>query len=319
MRKVFTLLFVSLVFSWHAEAQQVLFYNFENTLQEASGNGPELTVLGNQGIFEVVTLDEIAQKTKTVYRFEKNSGLQFNNVAAGNFVGEGYTIEIYFEFDELSSWKRVVDWKNRKTDWGAYVYNGELNFYNILYSEEAPVVAGEFTYYVITRDAATKKVLIYTDAEVKIDFIDNGNHALIDDDGVLNFFHDDLIVTNEASPGSVGLLKLYNYTLDSTKIQENWIGLGSQVFGISKIKEKVPVLVYPNPVSVTAFANLSAFDAGKQIEIGLYNADGRLVYQTILNNNSARLEIGTAMLPPGLYLLRAIQGNKFASSRILIR
>ena len=136
MRKVFTLLFVSLVFSWHAEAQQVLFYNFENTLQEASGNGPELTVLGNQGIFEVVTLDEIEQKTKTVYRFEKNSGLQFNNVAAGNFVGEGYTIEIYFEFDELSSWKRVVDWKNRKTDWGAYVYNGELNFYNILYSEE---------------------------------------------------------------------------------------------------------------------------------------------------------------------------------------
>ena len=68
MRKIFTLLFASLIFSFYAGAQQVLFYNFENNLQEESGNGPELTVLGNQGIFEVVTLDEISQKTKTVYQ-----------------------------------------------------------------------------------------------------------------------------------------------------------------------------------------------------------------------------------------------------------
>lgn len=319
MRKIITLLFVLLTFSFYAKAQQELFYNFENTLREVSGHGPELTVLGNQGIFEVVTLDEIAQKTKTVYRFEKNSGLQFNNESAGALIGESYTIEIYFEFDELGSWKRVVDWKNRKTDRGAYVYNGLLNFYNILYSQEAPVVAEEFTYYVITRDAVTKKVLIYTDAEVKIDFIDNNGDALVDADGVLNFFFDDLQVPNEASSGSVGMLKLYNYPLDSTKIQENWIGLGSQVFGINKIKEKIPVMVYPNPTSATAFADLSAFDNGKQIEIGLYNADGSMVYQIAQSNNSQRLEIGTSILPSGLYLLRAVQGNKFATSRILVR
>ena len=319
MRKTFTLLFASLILSFYAEAQQVLFYNFENTLQEESGKGPDLTVLGNEGTFEVVTLDEIANKKKTVYRFEKNSGLQFNNAAADNFIGEGYTIEIYFEFDELSSWKRVVDWKNRKTDWGAYVYNGELNFYNILYSAEAPVVAGEFTYYVITRTADTKEVLIYTDAEVKIEFIDDNGHALVDEDGVLNFFHDDLYVQNEASAGSVGMLKLYNYALSSTQIQENWDGMGSQVFGINKAGEKTPILVYPNPVSATAFADLSAFDEGKPIEIGIYNADGRMVYQTTVNNKSGRLEIGMSMLPSGLYLLRAIQETKIATSKILVR
>ena len=319
MRKTFTLLFASLILSFYAEAQQVLFYNFENTLQEESGKGPDLTVLGNEGTFEVVTLDEIANKKKTVYRFEKNSGLQFNNAAADNFIGEGYTIEIYFEFDELSSWKRVVDWKNRKTDWGAYVYNGELNFYNILYSAEAPVVAGEFTYYVITRTADTKEVLIYTDAEVKIEFIDDNGHALVDEDGVLNFFHDDLYVQNEASAGSVGMLKLYNYALSSTQIQENWDGMGSQVFGINKASEKTPILVYPNPVSATAFADLSAFDEGKPIEIGIYNADGRMVYQTTVNNKSGRFEIGMSMLPSGLYLLRAIQETKIATSKILVR
>ncbi len=319
MRKTITLLFASLIFSYYAQAQQVLFYNFENTLQEESGQGPDLTVLGNEGIFENAILDEIAQKTKTVYRFEKNSGLQFNNAAADNFIGEGYTIEIYFEFDELSSWKRVVDWKNRKTDWGAYVYNGELNFYNILYSAEAPVVAGEFTYYVITRTADTKEVLIYTDAQVKIEFIDNDGHALVDEDGVLNFFHDDLQVQNEASAGSVGMLKLYNYTLNSTQIQENWESMGSQVFGINKAKVKTPISVYPNPVSATAFEDLSAFDEGKPIEIGMYNADGRMVYQTTVNNKSGRLEIGMSMLPSGLYLLRAVQETKIATSKILVK
>ena len=319
MRKTFTLLFVFMFFSFYAGAQQVLFYNFENTLQEQSGQGPELTVLGNQGNFEDVTLDEIENKIKTVYRFEENSGLQFNNVAAGNFIGESYTIEIYFEFDELSSWKRVVDWKNRKTDWGAYIFNGELNFYNILYSAEAPVVAGEFTYYVITRNADTENVLIYTDAEIKIDFIDNNGHALVDDDGVLNFFHDDLVVQNEASAGSVGMIKLYNYTLNGTQIQENWDGMGSQVFGINKTREKTPVLVYPNPVSTTAFIDLSAFDEGKSIEIALYNAAGLMVYQTAVNNKSGKLEIGMSMLPSGLYLFRAVQETKIATSQILVK
>lgn len=122
------LLFVSAITM--AFSQQVRYYNFENTLNEVSGLSPALAILGEQGSFVLDTLNEVNQNTKTVYRFTRNSGLQFNNVAAGNFLGDNYTIEIYFVFDELSSWKRVVDWKNRKTDWGAYVYYGELNFYH---------------------------------------------------------------------------------------------------------------------------------------------------------------------------------------------
>jgi len=319
MKKIFTLTIISFCIASLTYAQQVLYYNFENTLQEISGNGPTLTVLGEEGIYEVATLNEISQQTKTVYRFVRNSGLQFNNIAANNFIGTNYTIELYFVFDELSSWKRVVDWKNRKTDWGAYVYNGELNFYNILYSEEAPVVEGEFTYYVITRTAETEQVLIYTDAEVKIDFIDSNGHAIIDGDGVLNFFHDDLIVTNEASSGSVAMLKLYDYPLTETQISDNWSGLGSQVFGISKIKEKVPVMVYPNPATNAVFADLSSFEQGKDLTIRLYNADGRMVYEMIEKGGVSRAEIGTSMLPSGLYLLKVHQNQMFATAKISIR
>jgi hypothetical protein len=68
MKKIFTLTVISLCIAGITHAQQVLSYNFENTLQELSGNGPTLTVLGEEGIFEVATLNEISQQTKTVYR-----------------------------------------------------------------------------------------------------------------------------------------------------------------------------------------------------------------------------------------------------------
>ena len=139
------------------QGQSVLRYNFNNSLVETNGVGPTMTVLGNQGVYEIDTLNEISGKTKTVYRFEKNSGFQFDNAASGNFLGSTYTIELYFVFDELQSWKRVIDWKNRKTDNGAYVYYGELNFYPYVYSGEAPVLPGEYTYYVVTRDGSTNK------------------------------------------------------------------------------------------------------------------------------------------------------------------
>lgn len=311
------LLFVSAITM--AFSQQVRYYNFENTLNEVSGLSPALAILGEQGSFVLDTLNEVNQNTKTVYRFTRNSGLQFNNVAAGNFLGDNYTIEIYFVFDELSSWKRVVDWKNRKTDWGAYVYYGELNFYNILYSQEAPVVAGEYTYYVITRTAATGKVLIYTDAEVKIDFVDSGGHALIDQDGVLNFFHDDLVVPNEASAGAVAMIKLYDYPLTETEITQNWESLGSQVFGIGRPVERVAAPVYPNPARHGFTADLSRFSQEKPVVIHLYNQEGRLICMITSGSGDGRIEIGTGILPPGLYLLKAVQDNLEAVSRVIVR
>ena len=158
MKSFFTFFLVIPAF-FLAKGQGVLRYHFENSLSEATGAGPVLTVLGNEGIYVLDTLNEISNKTKIVYRFEKNNGFQFDN--SSNFIKKTYTIELYFVFDELTSWKRVVDWKNRKTDHGAYVYYGELNFYPYVYSDDAPVFAGEYTYYVVTRDSTTNLVKIY--------------------------------------------------------------------------------------------------------------------------------------------------------------
>lgn len=314
------LLFLCLiVLSTAISAQKTLSYNFNNSLNEAGGTGPALTVLGIEGNFVTDALSEIENNNKTVYRFEKNNGLQFNNVAAGNFLGQTYSIELYFVFDELSSWKRVVDWKNRKTDYGAYVYYGQLNFYPYLYSTEAPVAEGEYTYYVITRDSASKNVLIYTDAEVKINLTDNNNDAVIDGDGVLNFFYDDLSVPNEASSGAVAMIKLYNYALDSTAIRENWNQIGSNVLGLDKTsKSIIQVKAYPNPANEFLHLNLAPFTHNGETLIRIVNSSGQVVFNDKIAIMKSDYSVPVSKLSKGLYIICIESHGEIARTRFIV-
>jgi len=312
---------LALLFSFLGQAQSVLHYNFTNSLSEVNGNGPDLTVLGTAGIYEEDTLGEVGSVKKWVYRYEKNSGFQFDNTAAGNFLGNNYTIEIYFVFDELNSWKRVVDWKNRKTDNGAYVFNGELNFYPYVYSDEAPVVAGEYTYYVITRDAESKELLIYTDAKVEIGFIDNTGDALLDEENVLNFFHDDLEVEDEASPGAVAMLKIYDYVLDSTAIKDNFDNLAGNIFFIGE-QQKINTTIqsFPNPASTHLTVDLGSFDDNETVTLRLINPIGKLVFKLEADaGNQKQVNLNTSEIQNGVYILIAESESKRASAKVLIQ
>lgn len=316
-----TLLFLaSLAIGISVSAQSTLYYNFNSSLNEVNSAAPGLTVLGAQGNFVTDTLNEIAGSNKTVYRFERNNGLQFNNIASGNFLGETYSIELYFVFDELSSWKRVVDWKNRKTDKGAYVYYGQLNFYNLLYSTEAPVRAKEYTYYVITRDSASKQVLIYTDAEVKINFTDSNNDAVIDADGVLNFFYDDLAVPNEAASGAVAMLKLYDYALDSTAIREKWNKVGSNVLSVKETsKSNVSITAYPNPVTDILNLNLATFPNQSEARIQVVNEIGQVVLAEKITINSSSYNFAAKNFKKGLYMIVLETNNKVARTKFIVK
>lgn len=310
-----------LVFTAGLQSQSFLHYDFSNSLAEVNGNGPDLTFLGNAGVYVDDTLNEINSVIKKVYRFEKNSGVQFDNLAAGNFLGESYTIEIYFVFDELNSWKRVVDWKNRKTDYGAYVYNGKLNFYPYVSSQESPVFAGEYTYYVITRNATDEKLTIYTDARTQITLTDSPGNALLDDDQVLNFFHDDLIVQNEASTGAVAMIKIYDYVLDSAVIQENYDDLGGNIFFIGEqAKINTTIQSFPNPASDQLFVDLGYFDKNVAIQISLVNIVGMKVFEKEVNaGHHTNFRIDTFKLPNGVYLLTAESDSQIALAKVIIQ
>ena len=320
MKKLYFLT-TALLLSVLLQGQWVLHYDFTNSLAEVNGNGPVLTILGDEGIYVEDTLNEVGSAKKWVYRFEANSGFQFDNNATGFSLGEDYTIELYFVFDNLSSWKRVVDWKNRKTDNGAYVYNGKLNFYPIATSGDAPVVAGEYTYYVITRDAETKELIMYTDAETYITFTDNSGEALIGEDNVLNFFHDDLIVQNEASSGAVAMLKLYNYTLDSTTIQNKYDDLAGNLFHIGeKNSINTTIQTFPNPVSDHLNVDLSNFNGQETVTIRLVNTIGVTVYSAEADGgNQKSIILNTSEIKNGIYVLIIESESKHATGKVLVQ
>ncbi len=319
MSKITILVILAAFFTGAAIGQSSLHYNFNNTLVENTLSGPVLTPLSTEGTFVLDTLNEVSGKTKTVYRFDYNCGLQFDNAAAGNFIRQTYTIELYFVFDELTSWKRVVDWKNRKTDNGAYVYYGQLNFYDYVYSTEAPVLPGEYTYYVITRDSATRQLMIYTDAKVEINFIDSYDEGIIDSDHVLNFFYDDLEVPGEATSGAVALLNLYNYALDSTTIKQKYQDLNGQIFGTEDLGGNVlSVRAWPNPATDRLFVSLNALKGGGKIEISLINLLGTVVYTTVASAGTENLRIETSGLPSGPYLLKAKSASGYTIQKLIV-
>lgn len=211
------LFFTALIFTAvNAISQNSYLYEFNGKFDEASGNGPRLTTLGETGKFITDNLPELGNVKRKVYRFQKNSGLNYNISNSRLKLYGSYSIELYFKFDALDSWKRVIDFKNRTTDNGVYIFNGKLNFYKIITSDISPVVPNEYTHYIITYDAATRMVNMYADGVCKITFFDEYGDARADS-GELHFFYDDLVVKNEASSGTVAFVKLFDYTLTPEK------------------------------------------------------------------------------------------------------
>jgi hypothetical protein len=187
-------------------------------------------------------------------------------------------------------------------------------------SDEAPIAVNEYTYYVITRDAVTKEVKVYTDAEIEINFTDNSGDALLDEDNVLNFFHDDLIVPNEASAGAVAMVKIYNYTLDSTAIANNYDDLAGNLFFIGEqMKTNTTIQAFPNPASQYLNLDLSNFNLQRNISIKLIDTFGRTILNQEISNLTTSFQLDISSIEEGFYLLSVESDDRKASSKVFVK
>lgn len=216
-------------YSEPASAQRVVTYDFGDGLTSTSDSASPLKVVGDAGEFIQDVLPELGNAKRPVYKFPANSGLQFNNKEAYGLLNGSYTIEVYFRLAELDSWKRVLDFKNRTSDNGCYIYEGKLNFFNFATGEKAPVKPGEYVHYVFSKDIETHQIKMYVDGESKVEFIDPGTEATLSEDQVLNFFQDDLIVGKEASAGAVALIRLYNRVMTPVFIKKSFQSLAKTI------------------------------------------------------------------------------------------
>jgi outer membrane protein OmpA-like peptidoglycan-associated protein len=216
------LIFLLSGFYFTSFSQSQWTYDFNNGLSPIENAGPTLKVLGQPGKYVKEKIPGSDDLSRTIYQFEKNSGLQFNNVEAKGFLNKSFTVEVYFKMDELDSWKRVLDFKNRKSDYGSYIYDGKLNFYDFAIGEKAPVRANQYVHYVYSRDFETKIIKMYINGQSKLEFKDPGTEGMLDNDQVLNFFQDDLIANHESSAGSIVLIRVYDRVMTPVFVRRSY-------------------------------------------------------------------------------------------------
>ena len=311
MKKLALFLTALLVFAEMGRAQTSLLYTLRGNLVEASGQGPALVPLDSGG-FRPDTLP-CTGEIRPVYHFNKNSGLSFDNGAAGNYMRKSYTLELYFRMEHLGRYSRVIDFKNRTTDYGCYIYYGALNFYNIATSDTVPFTDNQYQYYVITRDSATQVVRVYSSGTSRLSFIDTDTNATLNTANVLHFFQDDLAVPNETSAGNVARIEIRNVSLDSATIHSRFTNLCA-LLGVEEKAPSLQLALAPNPASEMVNLQLTSF-SGAAWSYQVYGMDGRLCLQG--QGKATATLLSLRGLPAGLYNIVVFTPGRQLRARLM--
>ena len=184
-------------------------YQFQGSLSSSVGTAPALANLGNN-TFGNATVDGTSQ---TVLRFAQNDGVVLSR-ASSLIENNVYTLVVLFSFSDVSSWRRVIDFKNAATDNGFYVLNGGLNFYPFAFGSAEVIPANTFVQVVLTRDEAGS-VAAYVDGVEQFTFIDTEGEAELGAGNALRFFRDN---GTEGSAGAVARIRVYNVALPATEV-----------------------------------------------------------------------------------------------------
>jgi Secretion system C-terminal sorting domain len=228
MRKI--LLSLVCLFLLEYTNAQTHVYTFQGNFDEFGNVGPSLTEVlscgATSGSYTNQVINTIAGNCSVaspqVFAFNEGGGLSYPN---NSFITGSYTINLFFEFNFLNGYQRIIDFKNSTTDRGMYILGNCLNFYPNGNVGTCPFFVAN-TYYLITivRDAATNLVNVYV----------NGNPFVVDYNDALNdysptttttpiiFFRDDIPVACEDRDGTIKYLSLQASTSTPAEILDLW-------------------------------------------------------------------------------------------------
>lgn len=180
-------------------------YEFQNTLADSLG-GPALTSLGG-----TLSAGE--------YTFGAQQGLSLSSALTG---GEdaNYTIFMNLEFDTLTGFRKILDFKDLASDNGLYNLSTALNYFNFSTGSTGAFTPGTFAQVVLTRDNSTGLVVGYVDGVQQIAFTDTTSDAVFNAaNNIINFFQDDNVTGGrESSSGAVSHIEIFDSALSSSQV-----------------------------------------------------------------------------------------------------
>lgn len=188
-------------------------YQFQNSLASSIGAPPPLANLGDGNVFQ---REMVGSAARTVLAFPTGNGLVLP--AATTVVPrDTYTIVVYFRFEEVSGYRRIVDLKAATSDTGLYSYDGVLAFYSGINGEDVAVTPNTWVQVALTRDSG-RNVVGYANGVEQFRFADDEESAVISAADTLRFFRDDNAVSGEQSAGAVARIRLYDRALAAGEV-----------------------------------------------------------------------------------------------------
>jgi hypothetical protein len=188
-------------------------YRFAGTRDSSCCGAPALADLGANSFVEEL----VDGSPQTVLAFPLSSGV---SIPAGVIPADSYSIAALFRLEDVSGFRRLVDFSTSSTDRGLYNLNGQLNFYPIVTGETfpPPIEANSYAHVVLTRNGATGEVIGYLDGNPEITFGDSNGDAVLQPGSDLRFFKDDTVVGGEESAGAVARIRVYEGALTAAEV-----------------------------------------------------------------------------------------------------
>lgn len=182
-------------------------YELNGSFADALG-GPALVPGGAGGVGTL---------TATGYDFLANQGLTLSNGLTNNAT---YSLLIDFSFANVSGYRKIVDFLDKTSDYGLYVYGSDLIFYTGADGTGSPFQDNVPARLVLTRDDSSDEVAGYVNGIQQFSFTDSGGIAVFAaGNDVMNFFTDDAVTGfGEASAGSVDHIVVYDTPLSASEV-----------------------------------------------------------------------------------------------------
>lgn len=239
-------------------AQPVADYQFQNTLASTVAGAPALAHLvdaTNQqpNTFTTAQVDGVP---RTVLHFPQFNGVLLSPTSG--LISPGvYTVVVLYSFEEVSGYRRILDFKHGTVDNGVYSYHSRLNFYPVTTASAASLTAEAFHQVVITR-SSDGTVAGYVDGQPAISFNDaTSQHGVIDANNHLRFFQDNTggsAAVYESAAGRVARIRVYNVALTAAEVAalDRLPGLGP---------DRLRVLRILAGLEAATIADIAAWDA----------------------------------------------------------
>lgn len=232
MTKTFAATLAAIFFAGSAQGSVLLppahIYEFSGTLADAQG-GPSM-VAGLGASFT-------GSGASGGMRFAANQGPLVSNAFANPGL---YSIEMFFSLDDVSNYRRLVDFKNGSGDSGLYLNEGRPNFYGPSGTVATTYAADQMVHFVLTRDAS-EVVRGYGQGVELFSFNDTSasEYGVFTGPGnIARFFRDN---GTEASSGFVDFIRLYDRALTGSEVATLYGG------GAPIRQFAVPVSAVPEP------------------------------------------------------------------------